>query len=82
MAAAYENIIRKFIFEVVEKTITENKLTPKQIHNIDESPFYWDMTQKRVLAIKDREIYQTTSNKKHLTIVSCITASGDAMNLY
>ena len=32
VAAAYENIIRKFIFEVVEKTITENKLTPKQIH--------------------------------------------------
>jgi hypothetical protein len=40
-------------FELLKKTIEEKKILPENIYNMDESPFFWNMTLKKVFIVKN-----------------------------
>jgi len=77
-AATQENL-EGFYNKIVE-LIREHQLDPSRIHNVDES-FLDPTTTGRILILKGSSYYEESKVRRgeHMTLVSCITASGKAM---
>ena len=48
IVAEDETVLKNFITNLQE-LIKTNNITEERIHNIDESPFFWDLTNKKVI---------------------------------
>ena len=77
--AENKHICKEFI-EDLKQLIQREGITPDRIHNIDESPFFWDLSLKKIITDKNiKKHFQEMKNGDHITILSCITASGRSM---
>ncbi|KAF0729643.1 hypothetical protein AaE_009356 [Aphanomyces astaci] len=69
------------MFNSVHKTVIENKLTADRIFNMDETAFASRRKSSTVIALKGSQNVwaKTVSPSFHLSIVACVSASGNIM---
>lgn len=80
-ATANPFIIYDF-YEVIDKVITENNLSPKQIWNCDESGFPTDPSKYKVVAPIGKAGWKTTcgAGRENITVLATCSASGRALD--
>ena len=70
-------------FHLLTEVLTENKLLdlPSRIYNVDETGIALDGHAPRVVAKRGQKKvrYRTTGNKKQVTVIACVNASGQCI---
>ena len=80
-ATANPFIIYDF-YEVIDKVITENNLSPNQVWNCDESGFPTDPSKYKVVAPIGKAAWKTTcgAGRENVTVLATCSASGRALD--
>ena len=73
----------KKYFELLKGVLVENDLmnSPSQIYNVDETGMPLDHQPPKIVAKRgQRKVrYHTSSNKSQITMIGCVSASGQAI---
>ena len=69
-------------YDQLDKIVTENNLTPKQIWNCDESEFPTDPQKWKVVSVKEEVAYKVTpgAHRENITTLPVCNAVGRAMD--
>ena len=70
-------------FDLLAKVLAENQLlhSPSRIYNVDETGIALDGHAPRVIAKRGQKKvrYRTTGNKNQITVIACVSASGQCI---
>ena len=70
-------------FDLLTEVLTENELlhSPNRIYNVDETGITSDGHAPRVIAKRGQKKvrYRTTGNKNQITVIACVSASGQCI---
>ena len=70
-------------FELLKEELISNELmnSPSRIYNVDETGICLDSLAPRIIVLKGQKKvwYRTLGNKKQVTVIACVSASGQCI---
>ena len=65
---AEDKAVCKIFIENLEKLVDTELIHPDRIHNIDETPFFWDLVLKKMVVDQNSKHFQKVKEGDHVSI--------------